>query len=71
MGKLTYKGLTPKDHPMFSGGAAGFSRLASRASSPSTPIATDGEDEIPDDLLHDDRLDEDATPDDPIIVPKP
>ena len=42
MGKSTYAGLTPKDHPMFSGGAESFSRLASRAYSTSTPSATDG-----------------------------
>ena len=42
MGKSTYAGLVPKDHPMFSGGAETFSRLASRAYSTSTPSATDG-----------------------------
>ncbi len=42
MGKLTYKGLAPKDHPMFSGGAESFSRLAYKRSSTTTPSATDG-----------------------------
>ncbi len=42
MGKSTYIGLVPKDHPMFSGGAESFSRLAYKRSSTTTPSATDG-----------------------------
>ena len=43
MGKGIYKGLAPKDHPLFSGGVETFSRLAYKESSTSTPSATDGE----------------------------
>lgn len=42
MGKATYKGLVPKDDPMFSTGPELFSRSASNASSTNTPIDTDG-----------------------------
>ena len=42
MGKSIYMGLTPKDHPMFSGGPELFSPPAYRRSSTTTPKAADG-----------------------------
>lgn len=42
MGKLTYKGLVPKDDPMFSTGPELFSRPESNESSMNTPSNTAG-----------------------------
>jgi hypothetical protein len=42
MGKLTYKGLVPRDDPMFSTGPEIFSRLESSASSTTSANATTG-----------------------------
>ncbi len=43
MGKLTYKGLVPRNDPMFSTGPEAFSRLGSSESSISSPKSTSGE----------------------------
>jgi hypothetical protein len=43
MGKLTYKGLVPRDDPMFSTGPEVFSRLGSSESSKTSPKSTSGE----------------------------
>ena len=43
MGKLTYKGLVPRDDPMFSTGPEVFSRRGSSESSSSSPMSTSGE----------------------------
>ena len=42
MGKITYKGLVPKDDPMFSNGPELFSRPAYKPSSKSTAKNTAG-----------------------------
>lgn len=42
MGKATYKGLVPKDDPMFSTGPELFSRPESNESSTNTPADTTG-----------------------------
>jgi hypothetical protein len=43
MGKATYKGLVPRDDPMFSTGPEVFSRLGSSESSKTSPKGTSGE----------------------------
>ncbi len=43
MGKATYKGLVPRDDPMFSTGPEVFSRLGSSESSRTSPKSTSGE----------------------------
>ena len=47
MGKATYKGLVPRDDPMFSGGVEIFSRLGSSKSSTTSAPSTAGATQAP------------------------